>query len=49
MAKQEGGKTYETFPFKIRKHGIERTNVGGVSVRDRNGAPSRKGVWSMVK
>ena len=27
----------------------ERANVGGVSIRSRNGAPSRKDTWSMVK
>ena len=27
----------------------ERPNVGGVSIRSRNGAPSRRDAWSMVK
>ena len=33
----------------IWKKRNERPKVGGVSTRSRNGAPSLKGPWSMVK
>ena len=42
-AKQEGDKIDVKFLCSIWKRGNERPNVGGVSIRSRNGAPSRKG------
>ena len=42
-AKQEGDRISKQFLCNIRKKRNERPNVGGVSVRSRNGAPSRKG------
>ena len=42
-AKQQGDKISKKFLCKIGKKRIERPNVGGVSIRSRNGAPSRKG------
>ena len=43
MAKQDGGRISKQFLCNIWKKRDERTNVGGVSIRNRNGAPSRKG------
>ena len=42
-AKQDGDRISIQFLRKIRKKRNERPNVGGVSVRSRNGAPSGKG------
>ena len=42
-AKQKGDKVSKKFLCKIWKQRNERLNVGGVSVRSRSGAPSRKG------
>ena len=42
-AKQEGDKISKTFLCNIWKQRNERPIVGGVSIRSRNGAPSRKG------
>ena len=42
-AKQEGDTISETFPCNTWKQRNERPNVGGVSIRSRNDAPSRKG------
>ena len=43
-AKQEGDEISKTFLFnRTWKKRIERPNAGGVSIRSRNGAPSRKG------
>ena len=42
-AKQDGDRTSKQFLCNIWKKRIERPNVGGVSIRSRNGAPSRKG------
>ena len=42
-AKQEGDKISKTFLCNIWKQRNERPSVGGVSIRSRNGAPSRKG------
>ena len=42
-AKQQGDKISKKFLCNIRKKRNERPNVGGVSIRSRNGAPSRKG------
>ena len=42
-AKQEGGKNSKQSPCSIWEQRNERTHVGGVSNRSRNGAPSRKG------
>ena len=41
-AKQEGDKTSKTFLCNIWKNRNEHPNVGGVSIRSRNGAPSRE-------
>ena len=41
-AKQEGDKISEKFRCNIWKQGDERPIVGGVSIRSRTGAPSRK-------
>ena len=41
-AKQEGDKISKRFLCNIWKQRNERPNVGGVSIRSRNGAPSRK-------
>ena len=43
MAKQNGDRISKQFLCNIWKKGNERPNVGGVSIRSRNGAPSRKG------
>ena len=50
-AKQDGGRMSILFFCNIWKKRNERPNVGGVSIRNRNGAPSRKGcvVNGMVK
>ena len=40
---QEGNKNSRNFLFNIWKQRNERPTVGGVSIRSRNGAPSRKG------
>ena len=42
-AKQDGDRVSKPFLCSIWKKRDERPNVGGVSVRSRNGAPSRKG------
>ena len=42
-AKQEGDRISKHFLRNIWKKRNERPNVGGVSIRSRNGAPSRKG------
>ena len=42
-AKQEGDKISKQFSYNTWKKRNERANVGGVSIRSRNGAPSRKG------
>ena len=42
-AKQEGERISKQFLCSIWKERNERPNVGGVSIRSRNGAPSRKG------
>ena len=43
MAKQDGDTISKQFQCNIWKKPDERPNVGGVSIRRRNGAPSRKG------
>ena len=43
MAKQEGDKISKPFLCNIWGKRHERPNVGGISIRSRNGAPSRKG------
>ena len=40
MAKPDGGRISKQLIWKKRN---ERSNVGGVSIRDENGAPSRNG------
>ena len=42
-AKQEGDRISKQFLCSMWKKQNERPNVGGVSIRSRNGAPSRKG------
>ena len=42
-AKQDGDRIRKQFLRRIGKKRHERPNVGGVSIRSRNGAPSRKG------
>ena len=42
-AKQEGDTISEIFPRNMRKQRNERPIIGGVSIRSRNGSPSRKG------
>ena len=42
-AKQNGDRKSKQFLCNIWKKHIERPNIGGVSVRSTNGAPSRKG------
>ena len=42
-AKQDGDRISKQFLCSIWKKRNERPNVGGVSIRSRNGAPSRKG------
>ena len=42
-AKQDGDKIGKQFLCSIWKKRNERSNVGGVTIRSRNGAPSRKG------
>ena len=42
-AKQDGGRISKRFLCNIWKKRNERLNVGGVSIRSRNGALSRKG------
>ena len=42
-AKQDGDRTSKQFLCNIWKKGNERPNVGGVSIRNRNDVPSRKG------
>ena len=42
-AKQDGDNICKRFLCKIRKKRNERLNIEGVSIRSRNGAPSRKG------
>ena len=42
-AKQEGGRISKQSWCNTWKKHDERPNVGGVSIRGRNGAPSRKG------
>ena len=41
-AKQDGDRISKQLSCNIRKKRNERPNVGGVSIRSRNGAPSRK-------
>ena len=41
--KPDGDRISKQFPCSIWKKCTERPNVGGVSIRSRNGAPSRKG------
>ena len=41
-AKQDGDRICKNFLRNTRKRRNERPNVGGVSIRSRNGAPSRK-------
>ena len=48
-AKQDEDRISKQFLCSIRKKRNERPNVGGVSIRSRNGAPSRRDAWSMVK
>ena len=43
MEKQDGGRISKYFIYSIRKKRNKRPSVGGVSIRSRNGAPSRKG------
>ena len=42
-AKQEGDKICKRFLYNIWKKRCEHRTVEGVSIRSRNGAPSRKG------
>ena len=42
-AKQDGDRISKQFLCNIWKERNERPNVGGVFIRSRNGAPSRKG------
>ena len=42
-AKQDGDRISKQFLCSTWKKRKERPNVGGVSIRSRNGAPSRKG------
>ena len=42
-AKQDGDRISNQFLCSIWKKRNEHQNVGGVSIRSRNGAPSRKG------
>ena len=42
-SKQDGHSLSKQFPCSIWKKCNERPNVGGVSIRSRNGAPSQKG------
>lgn len=42
-SKLEGDKTSNTFYVKYGKKRIEHPYVGGVSIRGKNGDPSRKG------
>ena len=42
-AKQEGDMMSTNFPCSIWEKRNERPDVGGVSIRSRNGAPPRKG------
>ena len=42
-AKQDGDRISKQFLCSIWKKRDERPNIGGVSIRSRNGAPSRKG------
>ena len=42
-AKQDGDKISKRFLCNVWKKRNERPNVGGVSIRGRNGAPSRRG------
>ena len=42
-AKQDGDKICKRFLCNVWKKRNERLNVEGVSIRSRNGAPSRKG------
>ena len=42
-AKQEGDKISKRFVCNIWKKRDEHPNLGGVFIRSRNGAPSRKG------
>ena len=41
-AKQDGDRISKQFSCNVWKKRNERPNVGGVSIRSRNGAPSRK-------
>ena len=43
MAKPDGGRISKQLLCSIWKKRTERINVGGVSIRSRNGAPSQKG------
>ena len=42
-AKQDGDRISKHFLCSIWKKRNERPNIGGISIRSRNGAPSRKG------
>ena len=42
-AKQDGDRRSKKFLCSLWKKRNERPNVGGASIRSRNGAPSRKG------
>ena len=51
-AKQDRNRISKQFQCNIWKKRNERPNIRGVSIRSKNGAPSRKGCvvkWSMVK
>ena len=48
MAKLDGDRIGEQFLCNIWKKRNERPNVGGVSIRGRNGAPSRRDAWSLA-
>ena len=48
-AKQDGDRIRKNFQCDICKKRNEGPNVGGVSIRGRNGSPSRLYAWSMVK
>ena len=47
--KPDGDRISNQFICSIWKKRNEHPNVGGVSIRSRNGAPSETDAWSMVK
>ena len=47
-AKQDGDKMCKRFPCNVWKTRNERPNVGGVSIRSRNGAPLIRDAWLMA-